>query len=199
MSNVWYLFCLMVYFQPSLPSSLHHHRFLGKRNKKRKSIAKMCHREIVCLPNEYLKDNIIDNHELSNCYKIPRGKLRDWLYSKGLMAKIAISKFDAARKISDEIADLFKHCFYTVIDAESKSFDFVYLRCLSGTKLLTEAKVSNSFQWDGAGVLSLGRTVIYIAASPRHQLQCGTLPTLNSIAKINCDAQDNVQPCSEKV
>ena len=115
------------------------------------------------------------------------------------MAKNAIPKFDAPRKICGEIAGLFKHCFSTMIDMESEPFDFVCLRYLSGTKLLTEAKVSNSFQWDGAGVLSLGRTVIYIAASPRYQLLCGTLPTLASIDNIYCDTQDNEQPCVKKV
>jgi len=65
------------------------------------------------------------------------------------------------REVRDEISSLFEDCF--VLPNQSDTLSFSFLTSLSGMRVLTKPKASKSFKSDASEVLSLSRSVIYIA------------------------------------
>ena len=115
-------------------------------------------REIFCLPQEYL----FQAQLADKSYKIPRGAIRNKLSEVGLIGKLSLCKSMSEGDISTEVSMLFKNQFESE-GSNGIGFQFYFLNTPAGTKLLREPNVNASFKWDGAAVLSLSRSILYIA------------------------------------
>ena len=153
--------------------------------KLRKSSGKAFTREIFVLPYEYLSQYKTEEGT-EVFYKIPRGNMRQNLMLRGLTAKIAITKQQSEREVAVEISKLFKSCFSSSSRIDDELLQFHYLGSFPGTKLLKIPKVNNAFSWDGAAVLSLHKTTIYIAVSHKFKL-CSEL---NIVIDVESDEEN---------
>ena len=102
----------------------------------------------------------------------------------GLVGKLAISKTMTESQIIADIKNLFKDSFEKKNGIE---FEFSFLTIIAGTKLVRYPKVNSTFMWDGAAVVSLNRSVIYIAVSENNLLING-LPLHSCTVQAGQDA-----------
>ena len=153
-------------------------------NTKTKSI----HREIVCLPLAHLCKNNKD--EVS--YAVPQEKQRQWLISAGLISTITFTRSTSDLEIKLLVQKLFEPCFKTV----GGDFSFEFLTCLSGMKVLGKPDVDNDFQWNGQALLSLGRSILYVAANKQHVLPSSKIP--ENQATSNEDGSRDVNLASHR-
>ena len=121
---------------------------------------------IVCLPLQFAED-----YSITSKIAKPRGKCREKLHEKQLIAKINIKNSWNENQITKEICELFEGSFTSDVGNHS-DFGFVFLSTLSGSKMLIKPKVNDSFVWDAPSVLSLNRTTICILSNLNHKASC---------------------------
>ena len=116
-------------------------------------------------------------------YKVPRGAIRNRLSEMGLVGRLTLCKSMSEGDISSEVAMLFENLFESD-DSDGISFKFHFLITPAGTKILSQPNVNATFKWDGAAVLSLSRSVLYIAAYSKLKT---SLPL--AMESLDCKAQ----------
>lgn len=130
---------------------------LKLKSKEKSHKEKFYIREIVCIPYQFANEE--------NAISIPRGKNRAYLEEKGLIAKLYISNDWGPEKVRREVTNLFRTSFKPF----EGDLQYLYLKTLTGSKILRKQKVSKDFPWDAKAVLNLARNIIYLLISPNHE------------------------------
>lgn len=110
-------------------------------------------RDIMCLPNEFKRDD--------GTIHIPRGNNRSKLGDAGLIGKIEFTSAMSAAEIKMEICHIFMHPMGLSEDdlAAGNFFTFNYLQKTgAGSRSLCIPAVSLNFQWNGRQVASLSKS-----------------------------------------
>ena len=144
-------------------------------------------KDIVCLPHRHYPD-VIDDAIIP----IPRGKARGNLAELGLIKKVRLVSTCSAARVTEEITKIFSFSFGF---EENQQLKFKYLSVVPGAKVLSTAKVSSSFLWNGHAVASLvGHGCIYILSEmqlirPRIEVEPGRILSIT----IDTDSEQVIE------
>lgn len=161
----------------------------------KKENQKFVTREIACLHAD-----VIENFELHSPtlpgISIPRGKSRQFLAQRGMIAQITFSTSWDEDTMKKEISSLFKDCF----EPDDQDIDFIYLSTIEGSKVLQKTKVSKHFVWNARAVVSLSRRTFYILVHPQYSLKSiNIIPKINENVTRECDDNDGQSPSQPQV